>query len=64
MKKPKTIITIIIALLVLIALIQNSGTVAVKFLWLNFSTQALIMYLIFYVLGLLSGLLLMVWRKI
>ena len=64
MKNPKNIITLIIILLVVIVLAQNAKAVEVKFLFWNFSTSAFIMYLIFYVVGIISALIGIVWRKI
>ncbi len=64
MKKPKTIITLIIILLIIIVLIWNSEPVEVKFPFSTFRAPAFIMYLIFYVLGILSTLIGMFWRKI
>ncbi len=64
MKNPKNIITLIIILLIIIVLAQNAKAVEVKFLFWNFSTSAFIMYLIFYVVGIISALIGIVWRKI
>ena len=64
MKNPKNIITLIIILLIVIVLAQNAKAVEVKFLFWNFSTSAFIMYLIFYVVGIISALVGIVWRKI
>jgi uncharacterized integral membrane protein len=64
MKSPKNIITLIIILLIVIVLAQNAKAVDVKFLFWNFSTSAFIMYLIFYVVGVISALIGIVWRKI
>lgn len=64
MKNPKNIITLIIILLIVIVLAQNAKAVDVKFLFWNFSTSAFIMYLIFYIVGVISALIGIVWRKI
>ncbi len=64
MKNPKNIITLIIILLIVIVLAQNARAVDVKFLFWNFSTSAFIMYLIFYVVGVISALIGILWRKI
>jgi len=64
MKSPKNIITLVIILLIVIVLAQNAKAVDVKFLFWNFSTSAFIMYLIFYVVGVISALIGIVWRKI
>lgn len=64
MKNPKNIITLVIILLIVIVLAQNAKAVEVKFLFWNFSTSAFIMYLIFYVVGIISALIGIVWRKI
>ncbi|MGH7799732.1 MAG: hypothetical protein ACREOW_03760 [Thermodesulfobacteriota bacterium] len=64
MKNPKNIITLIIILLIVIVLAQNAKAVEVKLLFWNFSTSAFIMYLIFYVVGIISALIGIVWRKI
>ena len=64
MKSPKNIITLIIILLIVIVLAQNAKAVDVRFLFWNFSTSAFIMYLIFYVVGVISALVGIVWRKI
>ncbi len=64
MKNPKNIITLVIILLIVIVLAQNAKAVGVKFLFWNFSTSAFIMYLIFYVVGIISALIGIVWRKI
>ena len=64
MKNPKNIITLIIILLIVIVLAQNAKAVDVKFFFWNFSTSAFIMYLIFYVVGIISALIGIVWRKI
>ena len=64
MKNPKNIITLVIILLIVIVLAQNAKAVEVKFLFWNFSTSAFIMYLIFYVVGIISALVGIVWRKI
>ena len=64
MKNPKNIITLVIILLIVIVLTQNAKAVDVKFLFWNFSTSAFIMYLIFYVVGVISALVGIVWRKI
>jgi len=64
MKNPKNIITLVIILLIIIVLAQNAKAVDVKFLFWNFSTSAFIMYLIFYVVGIISALIGIVWRKI
>ena len=64
MKNPKNIITLVIILFIVIVLAQNAKAVDVKFLFWNFSTSAFIMYLIFYVVGIISALIGIVWRKI
>ncbi len=64
MKNPKNIITLVVILLIVIVLAQNAKAVDVKFLFWNFSTSAFIMYLIFYVVGIVSALIGIVWRKI
>ena len=64
MKNPKNIITLVIILLIVIVLAQNAKAVDVRFLFWNFSTSAFIMYLIFYVVGIISALIGIVWRKI
>lgn len=64
MKNPKNIITLVIILLIVIVLAQNAKAVEVKFLFWNFSTSAFVMYLIFYVVGIISALIGIVWRKI
>ena len=64
MKNPKNIITLAIILLIVIVLAQNAKAVDVKFLFWNFSTSAFIMYLTFYVVGIISALIGIVWRKI
>ncbi len=64
MKNPKTIIALIIILLVIIVLVQNAKAVEVKFLFWDFSTSAFIMYLIFYILGVISAIIGMFWRRI
>ena len=64
MKNPKNIITLVIILSIVIVLAQNAKSVEVKFLFWNFSTSAFIMYLIFYVVGIISALIGIVWRKI
>ncbi|HEY7535989.1 MAG TPA: LapA family protein [Thermodesulfobacteriota bacterium] len=64
MKNPKNIITLIIIVLIVIVLAQNARAVDVKFLFWNFSTSAFIMYLIFYVVGVMTALIGMLWRKI
>ena len=64
MKNPKNIITLVMILLIVIVLAQNAKAVEVKFLFWDFSTSAFIMYLIFYVVGIISALIGIVWRKI
>lgn len=64
MKKPKTIIVILIVLLVIIVLAQNAEATDVRFLFWQFSASAFIMYLTFYVLGLISAVIWIAWRKI
>jgi uncharacterized integral membrane protein len=64
MKSPKVIITLIIVLLIIIVLAQNARAIEVKFLFWSFSASAFIMYLIFYVIGVISALIGMLWRKI
>ena len=62
--KPKTIIVILIVILVIIVLVQNAESISVKFLFWQFSASAFIMYLTFYVLGALSAITWLLWRKI
>jgi uncharacterized integral membrane protein len=62
--KPKTIIVILIVLIVVIALFQNAESIYVKILFWQFSASAFIMYLVFYVLGAISAIIWLLWRKI
>ena len=62
--KPKTIIVKLIVILVIIVLVQNAESISVKFLFWQFSASAFIMYLTFYVLGALSAITWLLWRKI
>jgi uncharacterized integral membrane protein len=64
MKSPKVIIVLIVILLIIIVLAQNAKAVEVKLLFWSFSASAFIMYLIFYILGIISAIIAMFWRKI
>jgi uncharacterized integral membrane protein len=64
MRKPKVIIILSLVLLIIIVLVQNAEAVDVRFLFWNFSASAFIMYLIFYVIGVISAAIGMFWRRI
>jgi uncharacterized integral membrane protein len=64
MKSPKVIVTLIIVLLIIIVLAQNARAIEVKFLFWNFSASAFVMYIIFYIIGVISAIIGMFWRKI
>lgn len=64
MKKPKTIVVLVVILLIVFVLWQNSRAIEVKFLFWSFPASAFVMYLIFYFIGALSALIGMLWRKI
>jgi uncharacterized integral membrane protein len=64
MKKPKTIAVLVIILLIVFVLWQNSRAIEVKFLFWSFPASAFVMYLIFYFIGVVSALIGMLWRKI
>lgn len=64
MKKPKTIAVLIVAFLIVIVLTLNSDPVPVKFPFKRIEAPAFIMYLIFYILGVISAFIGMLWRKI
>jgi len=64
MKSPKTIIVLILVLLIVIVLTLNSEPVPVRFPFKSFEAPAFIMYLIFYVLGVISAIIGIIWKKI
>jgi uncharacterized integral membrane protein len=64
MKRPKVIIALILAVIIIIVLAQNSEAVNVNFMFWKFSASAFIMYLIFFVVGALSAVIGMFWRRI
>ncbi|MBI2487003.1 MAG: LapA family protein [Deltaproteobacteria bacterium] len=64
MKKPKVIVVLVLILLIIIVLAQNAEAVDVNFLFWNFSASAFIMYLIFYIIGVISAAIGMFWRRI
>ena len=64
MKRPKVIIALILAVLIVIVLGQNSEAVNVNLFFWEFSASAFIMYLIFFVIGALAAILGMFWRRI
>lgn len=64
MYKPKNIVLGVILLIVLIVLIQNSGSSRVDFLFWSFSASKFIVYILFFILGIASATLLNLWRKI
>jgi uncharacterized integral membrane protein len=64
MKNPKAIIILIVIIVLVIVLAQNAKAVEVKFLFWDFSTSAFIMYLIFYIIGVISAIIGMFWRRI
>ncbi len=64
MKKPKTIVILIIALLIIILLAQNARAIEVRFLFWSFSASAFVMYLIFYAIGVISAIVGIFWRRI
>ncbi|GBD39688.1 hypothetical protein HRbin37_01972 [bacterium HR37] len=64
MHRIKNIAVLIIVILIVIVLAQNAGSVEVRFLFWNFSTSAFIMYLIFYIAGILSAIIgRMLWQS-
>lgn len=64
MKKPKTIVVLVAILLIVVVLLQNSRAIEVKFLFWSFPASAFVMYLIFYVLGVISAFIGTLWRRI
>jgi uncharacterized integral membrane protein len=64
MKNPKAIIILIVIIVLVIVLAQNAKAVEVKFLFWDFSTSAFIMYLIFYIIGVISAIIGMFWQRI
>ena len=64
MKRPKIIIAIISAVLIIIVLAQNSEAVDINLFFWEFSASAFIMYLIFFAIGALSAIIGMFWRRI
>ena len=64
MKRPKIIIALILIILIIIVLAQNSEAVNVNLFFWEFSASAFIMYLIFFVVGALSAIIGMFWRRI
>ncbi len=64
MKKPKTIAALVVILLIVFVLWQNSRAIEVKFLFWSFPASAFVMYLIFYLIGVISAFIGMLWRKI
>ncbi|HSE83285.1 MAG TPA: LapA family protein [Thermodesulfobacteriota bacterium] len=64
MTRPKIIIALILAVLIAIVLAQNSEAVNVNLFFWEFSASAFIMYLIFFVIGALSAIIGLFWRRI
>ncbi len=65
MKKPKTIIVLIIILLIIIVLWQNREPQDIQLLfWTSHGLPKFVVYLIFYIFGVISALIGMLWRKI
>jgi len=51
-------------LIVLIVLVQNAESARVDFLFWSFSASKFIVYIMFFILGIVSAALLNLWRKI
>lgn len=64
MYKPKNIVLGVILLIVLIVLAQNAESARVDFLFWSFSASKFIVYIMFFILGIVSAALLNLWRKI
>lgn len=64
MYKPKNIVLGVILLIVLIVLVQNAESARVDFLFWSFSASKFIVYILFFILGIVSAALLNLWRKI
>ncbi len=55
--KFKTVFTIFITAILTIAIFQNSESIAMKFLWMDFQLSKLILMLVLFIVGLIVGLL-------
>lgn len=64
MYKPKNIVLGVILLIVIIVLVQNAESARVDFLFWSFSASKFIVYIMFFILGIVSAALLNLWRKI
>lgn len=64
MYKPKNIILGVLLLLVIIVLIQNSESDRVDFLFWSFSASKFVVYIVFFLIGVISAVLFNLWRKI
>ena len=64
MYKAKNIALGIIILIIIIVLFQNAESARVDFLFWSFSASEFIVYIAFFILGIISALLFNIWRKI
>lgn len=63
MKKPKTIAIITLVILIIIVLAQNAEAINVNFFFWSFSASAFIMYIIFFIVGIITTVAGIFWRK-
>jgi len=64
MYKAKNIALGIIILIIIIVLFQNAESARVDFLFWSFSASKFIVYISFFILGIISATLFNIWRKI
>ena len=64
MYKPKNIVLAVLLIVLIIVLAQNSESESVDFLFWSFSASKFVVYILFFVAGVLSTLLMNIWRKI
>jgi len=64
MYKAKNIALGIIILIIIIVLFQNAESARVDFLFWSFSASKFIVYISFFILGIISAALFNIWRKI
>ena len=64
MYKVKNIVLAIVVLIVIIVLAQNVESARVDFLFWSFSASRFVVYISFFVLGIIAAALFHMWRKI
>lgn len=63
LKRPKTIVALILTVLVLILVVQNTGTINTRFLWIHVSMPHALLMLFTFLVGFAVGALATAWRR-